>query len=59
MKFAGICLITKNVSKRASFYMQVLGVEADGDDTHVELLTEGGGVTIFLWKAWKTWHHNR
>ena len=47
MKFAGICLITKNVSKLAAFYTEVLGVEADGDDTHVELITEGGVMTIF------------
>jgi catechol 2,3-dioxygenase-like lactoylglutathione lyase family enzyme len=47
MRFAGICLITKNVSKLAEFYTEVLGVEADGDDTHVELITEGCGMTIF------------
>jgi catechol-2,3-dioxygenase len=47
MKFAGICLITKNVSNLANFYTKVLGVKADGDDTHVELITEGGGMTIF------------
>ena len=47
MRFVGICLITKNVPKLAAFYTEVLGVEADGDDTHVGLITEGCGMTIF------------
>ena len=46
MRFAGISLITKNVPNLAAFYSKVLGVEADGDDTHVELHTEGAGMTI-------------
>ena len=47
MRFAGICLITIIVLNLAAFYTTVLGVKADGDDTHVELITEGGGMTIF------------
>jgi catechol 2,3-dioxygenase-like lactoylglutathione lyase family enzyme len=47
MKFAGICLVTKNVTLLAEFYASVLGVEAEGDETHVVLHTEGGGITLF------------
>jgi catechol 2,3-dioxygenase-like lactoylglutathione lyase family enzyme len=47
MKFVGICLITRNVPALADFYTRVLGVKADGDDTHVELHTEGAGMAIF------------
>jgi len=47
MRFAGICLITKNVSNLAAFYKKVLAVTADGDDSHVELHTDGAGMTIF------------
>jgi catechol 2,3-dioxygenase-like lactoylglutathione lyase family enzyme len=47
MKFTGICLITKNVPALADFYAKVAGVEAVGDDLHVELKTEGAGMTIF------------
>lgn len=47
MRFAGICLITKDVRALADFYGRVLGVEAVGDDTHVELRTQGAGLAIF------------
>ncbi|MCU0522257.1 MAG: VOC family protein [Anaerolineae bacterium] len=47
MRFAGICLITKDVRALADFYAKVLGVEAIGDDTHVELRTQGAGLAIF------------
>ena len=47
MRFAEICLITKNVSKLAAFYTEVLCVTADGDDTHVTLGTEGANMCIF------------
>lgn len=47
MRFSGVCLITDNVPALADFYTEVLGVEADGDETHVELRTEGQSVTIF------------
>ncbi len=47
MKFAGICLITTNVPVLANFYTKVLGVNAEGDDVHVELKTEGANLAIF------------
>lgn len=47
MRFSGICLITNNVPVLADFYHRVLGVRAEGDDVHVELNTEGGGIAIF------------
>lgn len=47
MRFSGICLITDRVRSLAEFYQQVLGVEACGDDTHMELNTCGAGMAIF------------
>jgi catechol 2,3-dioxygenase-like lactoylglutathione lyase family enzyme len=47
MEFVGICLITKNVPLLADFYSTVLSVDAEGDDTHVELNTEGAKISIF------------
>jgi catechol 2,3-dioxygenase-like lactoylglutathione lyase family enzyme len=47
MKFSGICLITKNVPSLREFYTKVLGVRAVGDDTHIELITDGASITIF------------
>ncbi len=47
MRFAGICLITKDVRPLAEFYSRVLGVETVGDATHVELRTQGAGIAIF------------
>jgi catechol 2,3-dioxygenase-like lactoylglutathione lyase family enzyme len=47
MEFVGICLITQDVPLLADFYKRVLQVEADGDDTHVELGTRGAHISIF------------
>jgi len=47
MKFTSICLVTKGVPALAGFYTKVLGVDAEGDDTHVELKTHGAGISIF------------
>jgi catechol 2,3-dioxygenase-like lactoylglutathione lyase family enzyme len=47
VKFTGICLVTNNVPVLAGFYTKVLGVKAEGDDIHVELDTEGAGISIF------------
>jgi len=47
MKFVGISLVTKSVTALADFYAEVLGVDAEGDETHVVLHTEGGGITLF------------
>jgi len=47
MNFSGICLITKDVPGLAGFYSAVLGGDAEGDSTHVELHTAGLSLTIF------------
>ena len=47
MRFVGICLVTNDVPVLADFYTEVLGVEAEGDDVHAELNTEGAGIAIF------------
>jgi catechol 2,3-dioxygenase-like lactoylglutathione lyase family enzyme len=47
MKFVGICLITNNVPVLSNFYTKVLGVKAEGDDYHAELITEGANIAIF------------
>jgi catechol 2,3-dioxygenase-like lactoylglutathione lyase family enzyme len=47
MRFTGICLITQDVPALAAFYARVLGVEAVGDATHMELRTQGAGIAIF------------
>ncbi len=47
MRLAGVCLVTEKVRALAAYYVQVLGVEAVGDDTHMELRTEGTGMAIF------------
>jgi predicted enzyme related to lactoylglutathione lyase len=47
MHFNGICLITTDVPRLADFYSRLLGVEAVGDETHVELSTDGAGLTLF------------
>jgi uncharacterized glyoxalase superfamily protein PhnB len=51
MEFVGICLITDNVLDLADFYSKVLGVNAGGDDVHIELQTEGANITIFSAKG--------
>jgi len=48
MKFTGVCLITNNVTGLANFYTKVLGVEAEGDEVHMELKPEGANIAIFL-----------
>ena len=47
VKFVGICLVTNNVPVLVDFYTKVLGVEAEGDDVHAVLSTEGAGIAIF------------
>ncbi len=47
MKFAGICLITTSVPLLTQFYTQVLGVPAEGDESHAELQTAGASIAIF------------
>lgn len=47
MKLSGICLITDRVRALADFYKTVLGVQAEGDDAHMELKVGGAGMAIF------------
>jgi len=47
MRLMGLCLITKDVLALARFYTAVLGVQAVGDERHMELRTEGAGLAIF------------
>ena len=47
MKFNGICLVTRNVLALTDFYSQVLGVKAEGDETHAEVRTAGANLTIY------------
>ena len=47
MKFAGICLVTDNVPALADFYTRLLGVQAEGDENHVDLKVDGADLTIF------------
>jgi len=46
MKFTGVCLVTEDVSALARFYAALTGAAAEGDDTHMELRTEGAGLAI-------------
>ena len=47
MIFAGICIITENVSRLAAFYEKVLQTTAEGNDTHTMLNIEGASMAIF------------
>jgi catechol 2,3-dioxygenase-like lactoylglutathione lyase family enzyme len=47
MEFLGICLITNDVPALAEFYKKTLGVEAEGNEDHAELKTEGASIAIF------------
>lgn len=47
MEFIGICLVTSNVSALTEFYTKILCVEAEGNDVHAELKTDGGNIAIF------------
>ena len=47
MRFNGICLITKDVSKLSDFYKNVLQVEAEGDDTFTVITTQGAELSIY------------
>jgi predicted enzyme related to lactoylglutathione lyase len=51
MKFVGVCLVTRNVPLLAQFYVHVLGAQAEGDETHVELRTAGAQLTIFSFEG--------
>lgn len=47
MRFSGICLVTKDVSKLSDFYKIVLQAEADGDDTFTMITTQGAELSIY------------
>jgi len=46
VEFTGICLVTDDVLALARFYATLTGAAVEGDDTHVELHTEGAGLAI-------------
>ena len=47
MRFNGICLVTYDVARLRDFYMSILQVEAEGDDTFTMLSTQGAALSIF------------
>lgn len=47
MMFAGICIITENVSQLTEFYKKVLKATAEGDDIHATINSNGAGISIF------------
>ena len=47
MRINGICIITNQVARLRSFYVDVLQAEADGDDTFTTLHTNGAALSIF------------
>lgn len=48
MRFAnGICLITDDVKKLSEFYQEVLQVKVETNDIHVDIVLDGGGITIY------------
>lgn len=51
MKLAGVCLNTNKVRPLAEFYSQVLDARAEGDDTHMEILSQGAGLAVFSIEA--------
>jgi uncharacterized glyoxalase superfamily protein PhnB/predicted SnoaL-like aldol condensation-catalyzing enzyme len=46
-RFDGTCLITRQVRDLSNFYCMVLETAAEGDDTHMALLTDGAHLAIF------------
>jgi uncharacterized glyoxalase superfamily protein PhnB len=47
MKFTGICLITENVPGLVRFYEKIFNSQAEGNETHAELIIAGVGLAIF------------
>jgi catechol 2,3-dioxygenase-like lactoylglutathione lyase family enzyme len=47
MKFTGICLVTERVPVLVQFYTEILGCQAEGDDTHAEFEIGGLSLAIF------------
>ena len=46
-RFNGTCLITRQVRNLREFYCMVLETDAEGDDTHTFVATDGAVLTIF------------
>src|SRR5215216_6239599 len=51
MRFNGICLVTQDVAELRSFYMAILEVKAEGDDTFTTLSIKGAALSIFTEKG--------
>jgi uncharacterized glyoxalase superfamily protein PhnB len=51
MKFGGICIITEDVSSLAEFYSKLLQAEAEGNDVHSFVETDGAGLAIYSKEA--------
>ncbi len=47
MKFTGISIITENVGKLAKFYAEILKTEAEENDIHSVIETDGVGLVIY------------
>jgi predicted enzyme related to lactoylglutathione lyase len=46
-RFTGICLVSEDVPKLADFYVRLLGVSAEGDETFTSLSVAGAELSIF------------
>ncbi|GAK54416.1 glyoxalase/bleomycin resistance protein/dioxygenase [Candidatus Moduliflexus flocculans] len=47
MEFCGICIITENVPRLATFYQNILHATAVGNDVHVEIATDMNSLAIY------------
>ncbi len=47
MEFTGICIVTDKVVELTNFYKKLLAVDADGDENHTDLRTNGAAISIF------------
>ena len=57
MRFNGICLVTQDVAELRSFYMAILEVKAEGDDTFTTLSIKGAALSIFTEKGMELMAH--
>jgi predicted enzyme related to lactoylglutathione lyase len=47
IRFTGVCLVTTDVPRLASFYRMVLQVEPEGDQVHTSFALGGGNLAIY------------
>lgn len=47
MRFHGICLVTRDMSRMRGFYINILQVEAEGDETFTTISTPGAALRLF------------